>query len=142
MPSLITDFLDLVVGRCFSTTSNDLLANPFDFDHYSHRQLGGSADGDDGSIEHFYFEDVIFAFLFVTAVFIGGGLFHYMSLPSLIGEIIVGTIAGPLFVDFVPEYLAFMLLGGLNLDRFFVIIAATTIFSIILPLSSITIHMQ
>ena len=103
MPALIAELLDIYVGQFLKDTTPT--------DTGSHRLLGASPD-DGSSIEHFYFEDVIYAALFIVCVFCAGELFNFFTLPSLIGEILVGCMAGPLFIDFVPEYLAFMLLGS------------------------------
>lgn len=75
---------------------------------------GGSVEGT-YTIEHLSYEDVVFSILFLCCIFAAGKLFDFIKMPGLIGEILIGSILGPLFINFVPEYFAFMLVGEIGL---------------------------
>ena len=67
-------------------------------------------------IEHdFNFNTLILTLVFLTLVFFASKLFELFRIPSLVGEIIVGALLGPLFADLVPSYEMLMLLGELGL---------------------------
>eukprot|EP00592_Proboscia_alata_P026898 CAMPEP_0194442978 /NCGR_PEP_ID=MMETSP0176-20130528/126441_1 /TAXON_ID=216777 /ORGANISM="Proboscia alata, Strain PI-D3" /LENGTH=560 /DNA_ID=CAMNT_0039269153 /DNA_START=33 /DNA_END=1711 /DNA_ORIENTATION=- len=95
--------------------------------HIIHRALSGGeiSDGtnhesDDGHGQfgvHVEFEDLYYAILFVTAIFVGGKIANQVLMPSLVGEIIVGIVLGPNLLEFVPSVFteAFVLLGEIGL---------------------------
>ena len=67
-------------------------------------------------LEHdFDFTNLILAAVFLALVFFSSKLFELLRIPSLVGEIIIGALVGPLFADIVPSYEMFMLLGELGL---------------------------
>jgi len=76
-------------------------------------EVHGSDDGI--HIGHFTFEDVIFTMIFLSAIWAAGKLCERISMPGLIGEIIVGSVLGPKLANFVPEPLAFMMIGEIGL---------------------------
>lgn len=66
-------------------------------------------------IDHFTFEDVVFTMIFLSAIWAAGKLCERISMPGLIGEIILGSILGPQLANFVPQPLAFMMIGEIGL---------------------------
>ena len=67
-------------------------------------------------LEHdFDFVNLILTTVFLALVFFSSKLFEMLRVPSLVGEIIIGALVGPLFADLVPSYEMFMLLGELGL---------------------------
>ena len=67
-------------------------------------------------LEHdFDFNTLILTVVFLTLVFSTSKLFELIRIPSLVGEIIIGALLGPLFADLVPSYEMLMLLGELGL---------------------------
>ena len=67
-------------------------------------------------LEHdFDFNTLILTVVFLTLVFFTSKLFELIRIPSLVGEIIIGALLGPLFADLVPSYEMLMLLGELGL---------------------------
>jgi len=78
------------------------------------RFLSGGGDGVVGI--HVPYEDVWFAMLFLSAIWIFGFLGERILLmPSLVGQIFAGIICGPALLDIVPLPEAFVLLGEIGL---------------------------
>ena len=73
----------------------------------------------DASENHFNEADEfrrLYAFLlFTTALWISGKLFARLGMPALVGEILVGILAGPHVENWVPETDALILQGDLAL---------------------------
>jgi Kef-type K+ transport system membrane component KefB len=64
---------------------------------------------------HLAFADVWHTLLFLAVVWIVGKIFHKCGAPSLVGEILVGALAGPQGWDLVPNPTALMLFGEIGL---------------------------
>ena len=66
--------------------------------------------------EHdFNFTNLILTIIFLVMVFFASKLFEFFRIPSLVGEILIGSLVGPLFANLVPSHETFVLLGELGL---------------------------
>ena len=70
---------------------------------------------DDSHNEHFSFEDVLFAMMFLCVIWAAGKFCERFKLPALIGQIFAGALMGPELADIVPEPMAFQMLGEIGL---------------------------
>ena len=64
---------------------------------------------------HIHYTDLYASIVFLAAIYTAGlGASHFLSMPSLVGEIFVGILMGPNFADFVPNEEAFVMLGEIG----------------------------
>ena len=64
--------------------------------------------------ELFTFEDILFTMVFLCTVWASGRACEQIGMPGLIGEIVVGAILGPELVNFVPQPIAFEMVGEIG----------------------------
>lgn len=80
---------------------------------------GETTEGDDSHSAfgvHIEFEDLYHSILFFSLIYVSGKFATIvLRMPSLVGEIIAGVILGPMLLDFVPNALAFVMLGEIGL---------------------------
>lgn len=79
-----------------------------------------SHGGDDGEHHsefgvHITFEDLYASIIFFTVIYLMGAFAQrVLRMPSLVGEIFAGIILGPPVADWVPNPVAFVMLGEIG----------------------------
>ena len=53
--------------------------------------------------------------VFFVLLWFSSKSFEYIRLPGLIGEVLLGSLLGPLLINFVPEFHALIMLGEIGL---------------------------
>ncbi len=80
------------------------------------RFLGGGGEGGVSFGVHVKYDDVWFAMLYLSAIWIFGFVGEKILLmPALVGQIFAGIVCGPALLDIVPQPEAFVLLGEIGL---------------------------
>ena len=79
-----------------------------------HDESGLSEEEEQLSIEVPY-EDMYRVLAFLAIIFVAGHIAEFLSMPSLVGEIVAGFLLGPPLADFVPYAEAIVLFGDIGL---------------------------
>lgn len=81
-----------------------------------HLSGGGGDDDHSGGGVHIAYEDLYASIIFFTAIYVGGQIAaRLLKMPSLVGEIFVGIFLGPNLANYVPNPVAFVMLGEIGL---------------------------
>eukprot|EP00567_Pseudictyota_dubia_P018452 CAMPEP_0197431994 /NCGR_PEP_ID=MMETSP1175-20131217/138_1 /TAXON_ID=1003142 /ORGANISM="Triceratium dubium, Strain CCMP147" /LENGTH=859 /DNA_ID=CAMNT_0042959977 /DNA_START=122 /DNA_END=2701 /DNA_ORIENTATION=- len=79
---------------------------------------GHGAHGEDehGFGVHITYEDLYSSIIFFTVIYVMGAVCQkFLKMPSLVGEIFAGILLGPNLANFVPNPVAFVMLGEIGL---------------------------
>jgi len=87
------------------------------------RILAGDVSGEDGDSHgddsgfgvHIPYEDLYASIIFFVAIYaVGSFTQKFLKMPSLVGEIFTGIVLGPPVANFVPNPVAFVMLGEIG----------------------------
>ena len=114
-PRLINLYMDALHSISSRITGRSLLSDD-DHDTDGHDDSSDICSGHEGAHDlEEAFNHIYFLMLFMACLwFVGKGCAR-MGLPALVGEIIVGIVLGPNFMDFVPYSDAMVVIGEIGL---------------------------